>query len=112
MNEQTANLIRIVASQFDFTVQQQVERLIKGGSTSRHFAIEPGFVVAIAALIVATVSMTCSVINVLRQSGVKPKQTDVERRVILELVPPQGISEGTIAKIVTAAVAEALKSQE
>jgi len=103
-----------VATQFDFAIREQVERLIVAGGAEppQKFSGGSAANVAIAALIVATVSMTCNVINTVRQSGAQPAPAAIEREVVLKIVPPQGISEQTLTKVVHAAVAEAMKSHK
>jgi transcription initiation factor TFIIIB Brf1 subunit/transcription initiation factor TFIIB len=107
-------LIRAVAEQFDFEIQVEVERLIAGGGeeSSETFSGTSATNVAVAALIVATVSMTCNIVNLVRQTGALPVPAQVERQVTLEIVSPQGISQVTLKKIVHAAVVEAMKSQK
>jgi len=104
-------VVRVVAAGFEPGVGREVERLIRsGGAEAGERSFDPGLAVAIAALMVNVIGTLFTVVQTIIQAGGQPAAAVVERRVLVEVVPPPGVSEETLTRIVRLAVAEALRA--
>ena len=108
MDTRTATLARAVAAEFDEAVRRQVERLIRGGDAPRRFAIDAALAVALASMIIAVLQMVQTALI----AGEQKNAEALRRRIVLEIVPPPGVSQETMEKLVRAAVDAALTSPE